>query len=97
MLELTNLQINIDRDLIKEADELFNSKGTTLTDVLTEIITIVLRQTLQKKDNFFQANNEKEVEKRLEMLQSITGIISSNTDDINSIRAERLTKKGVLE
>jgi hypothetical protein len=42
-----------------------------------------------------QTAEEKEIEKRLKMVQSITGIISSDID-VDAMRAERIAKRGLL-
>ena len=55
------------------------------------------KMTVIFEDTFVQENNadEQEINKRLEMVRSLRGIIPSSID-INALREERMEKRGLL-
>jgi len=55
------------------------------------------KMTIILEDNFVQENktDEQEINKRLEIVKSLRGIIPSNFD-IDALREERMAKRGLL-
>ncbi|MCL2203586.1 MAG: hypothetical protein FWB88_06575 [Defluviitaleaceae bacterium] len=55
------------------------------------------KMTIILEDNFIQENkkDEQEINKRLEIVKSLRGIIPSNFD-IDALREERMAKRGLL-
>jgi len=60
-----------------------------------DIIIMVLPPTEAKTE--IKADEKKEIAERLKMLESITGILAGHDIDLDKIREERITKRGLLE
>jgi len=92
-MELTSLNVKIERDLKKQADTLFNKMGMTLSTA----INVFVRQAVQEQGIpfkiYFDAEKEvlfkaKEALKEMQQQSAINGNSEMTMDEIDAIIAE---------
>ena len=94
MLETTNLNIKIDRDLKIKADKLFNEMGMNLT---TAINVFVRQAVLERAIPFkIQRGADTSAEQRSAAMQEIRDMLSGidgSSIDLDKMKAERMATR----
>ena len=99
MLETTNLNIKIDRELKIKADQLFNEMGMNLTTAVNVFVRqAVLERAIPFKIQRGAPNIGKvvSVEQRRAAMQEIRDLLSDvdgSSIDLDKMKAERMTAK----